>query len=369
MKRNGLSASIAILLLLCLLAGCAAGIEDAAGKDADTIVFTDSCNRQVKLPASITRIAPSGAVATMILSTIAPEYLVSVSGSPSSSQYRYLPEELIKLPTTGQLYGSKSTINLEALLSAGPQVIIDLGDPKDGIDKDMDALQKQTRIPTIFIRADLDHIADAYRALGIILSGKGERGEEIAAFIDETITMARANAAKIYEEDRISVMYTTGTSGLNTNAQGSIQSQVLDLVGVKNAVVVNEFSNKGGGNTIGMEQLYRFDPDMILFTTGSVYSSAASDQAWSRLSAIKNDAFYEIPGLPYNWMSNPPSLNMILGIWWLGNLAYPDIYDYDMKEKAKEFYLLFWNYNLTDEEAAAMLANSTIKRAGKDIEE
>ena len=102
---------------------------------------------------------------------------------------------------------------------------------------------------------------------------------------------------------------------------------------------------------------------MILFTTGSVYSSAAADQAWSRLSAIKNDAFYEIPGLPYNWMSNPPSINMILGIWWLGNLAYPDIYDYDMKEKAKEFYRLFWNYNLTDEEAAAMLANSTIKAA------
>ena len=40
----------------------------------------------------------------------------------------------------------------------------------------------------------------------------------------------------------------------------------------------------------------------------------------------------------------------------------PDIYDYDMIEKAKEFYSLFWNYELTDEEAEEMLANSTLKQ-------
>lgn len=368
MKKRVLPFMIAVLLLLNLFVGCNAGAEVTIDDKAGTIMFTDSANRQVELPADITRIAPSGAVATMILSTIAPEYMVSVSSSPSSSQYGYLPEELIKLPTTGQLYGSKSTINLEALLSANPQVIIDLGDPKEGIDKDMDALQKQTGIPTIYIRADLSYMADAYRILGRILSGKVEQGEEIAAFIDETIKMAKDNSAKVKEEERISAMYTTGTSGLNTNAKGSIQSQVLDLVGVENAIIVDEISNKGGGNIIGMEQLYLFDPDMILFTTGSVYSSVSEDPAWSKLSAIRNGSFYEIPGLPYNWLSNPPSLNMVLGIWWLGNLVYPEIYNYDMTEKAKEFYSLFWGYDLTDEEAATMLANSIKKRAEKDLE-
>ena len=33
-----------------------------------------------------------------------------------------------------------------------------------------------------------------------------------------------------------------------------------------------------------------------------------------------------------------------------------------MIEKAKEFYSLFWNYELTDEEAKGMLANSTLKQ-------
>ena len=61
-------------------------------------------------------------------------------------------------------------------------------------------------------------------------------------------------------------------------------------------------------------------------------------------------------------MSGPPSVNRILGIWWLGNLVYPDIYDYDMREISKEFYSLFYNYELTDVEVDALLANSIFKQ-------
>jgi iron complex transport system substrate-binding protein len=52
--------------------------------------------------------------------------------------------------------------------------------------------------------------------------------------------------------------------------------------------------------------------------------------------------------MPYNWMSNPPSINMLLGVWWLGNLIYPEIYDYDMAEKTQEIYKLLWGYIMTE---------------------
>jgi len=369
-RRNGrtfrsVAFALFLLLLLSLLPGCVGQEAKADTGQGETVIFTDSCGREVELPKEITRVAPSGVVASMILATVAPEYMVCISNTPSSEQYKYLPDNLLKLPTTGQLYGSKSTINLESLLSAEPQVIIDLGDQKEGIEKDMDAVQKQTGIPTVFIQADLQNMAHAYRMLGEILSGKKERGEELAGFIDETMTMATKNRAQISPEDRISVMYTSGTSGLNSNAKGSVQSQVIELVGAENAVVVDDISNKGGGNTVSLEQLYLFDPDMILFTTGSVYSSVSQDPAWMRLKAISSDSYYEIPGMPYNWMSNPPSLNMVFGIWWFGNLLYPDVYSYDMKEKAKEMYLLFWNYQLSEEEAKAMLQNSTIRKSNQ----
>ena len=350
-------------LVLSLSTGCA--VKSAAAPEGETVSFTDSCGRTVELPASVTRVVPSGAVAAMILATIAPEDLVSVSATPSSQQARYLPSRLVSLPTTGQMYGSKSTLNLETLLSCGAQVVIDLGDKKDNMAADLDALQEKIGIPVVFIEADLAHMAQAYRTLGSLLAGKQARGEELAAFCDETVNMAEENAAKIADGDRLSVLYTSGVSGLDTNARGSIQAQVIDLVGAVNAVVVEDVSSKGGGNTINLEQLYSFDPDVILFSAGSVYSSAADDPAWTQLRAVREGRYCQIPSLPYNWMSNPPSLNMLLGIWWLGNLLYPEVYDYDIADKAQEIFSLFWNYDLTDAEAAQLLAGAALKTASE----
>ena len=61
-------------------------------------------------------------------------------------------------------------------------------------------------------------------------------------------------------------------------------------------------------------------------------------------------------------MSGPPSVNMILGVWWLGQLIYPEVYnDYDMVDIAQEYYDLFWHYDLSEEEAEEMLAGSYFK--------
>ena len=353
---------LTLAALLCLFTAC--GGETDIPDGVATVIFTDSSGRKVEVPKDITRVAPSGAVATMFLASVCPEYMVCISSTPSSGQYKYLDERLIKLPTTGQLYGSKSTINLEALLTAEPQVIIDLGDAKDGISRDMDALQKQTRIPVVFIEADLNHMAAAFRSLGQLLSGKEERCEELAGYVEETLQIAAENSAKVRDDERVSVMYTSGVSGLNTNAKGSTQEQVLGLVGADNAIVVEDVSNKGGGNTVNMEQLYNFDPDVILFTSGSYYEKAAEDPAWRELRAVQNGDYYEIPSLPYNWMSNPPSLNMLLGVRWLGNLLYPQYYDYDMAAEAQRAYKLLWDYELSGEEVSEMLADSTLKARG-----
>lgn len=191
--------SLVLALCLCLLVGCGGkqtGYDPLKG--VETRMITDSAGRQVEIPAEITRIAPSGSTAQMILMPVAYDLLVGLSSSPSTAQMSYFPEEMRDLPTFGQFYGSKANLNMESLIAAQPQLIIDLGDAKDSIAKDMDTIQKQTGIPTIFIEADLDDMAAAYRTLGDIL-GRQEQAEELAQFIDRTVTMAQTNAAKIPE--------------------------------------------------------------------------------------------------------------------------------------------------------------------------
>ena len=349
-----------MIILSVLMYGCSGQKAYDPLDGVETITVQDDSLRNVEIPAEVTAIAPSGATATMMLIPIASDLLVGISASPNTDQEKYLPEQLLYLPTFGQFYGSKSTLNMEALIEAQPQVVFDLGDKKTTIKEDMSRIQKQTGIPTLFYDGTLDHMAETYRTLGRILNREDE-AEEIAAFIDRTTEMARKNREKIAEEDRVSVLYGTGATGLAVNADGSTQSQVIDYIGAKNAVIPDKVTNKGGGTVVSLEDLYVIEPDVIILTRGGPYQELKNNE-WSELTAVKEDRVYEIPGLPYCWMSGPPSVNMVLGIWWLGQIVYPDIYnDYDMVEIAREFYDLFWHYDLSEEEARELLSRSYFK--------
>ena len=48
----------------------------------------------------------------------------------------------------------------------------------------------------------------------------------------------------------------------------------------------------------------------------------------------------------------------MLGVRWLGNLLYPEVFNYDIQQEVKDFFSLFYRYDLTDEEVQTMLAKS-----------
>lgn len=353
-----------ILTMLCLMvmfafAGCGGDESreaDASEGAVDTVMFTDSCGREVEIPADIQRVAPAGAVAQMVIMPLAEDKLVGIANEPNEREVKYVSEKMTDMPVFGQFYGSNPNLNKEAVLAADPQLIIDVGDMKPGQKEDMDSIQQQTGLPVIFIDGSLEKFPEAYRTLGELL-GNEKKGEELAAFVEETLTMASGNAAKI--SSKKTVFYGGGPEGLDGNAEGSCQADVIDIIGAKNALVVEEINHAGGGNPVNMEEIYNMDPDVIITTEGGSYEKIGSSSSWSKLTAVKKGNYYEIPGTPYNWMSQPPSMNRIIGIWWLGNLVYPDIYDYDIVAKAREFFELFYNYDLTEAEAAEILTNSS----------
>ena len=123
--------SLVLALCLCLLVGCGGkqtGYDPLKG--VETRMITDSAGRQVEIPAEITRIAPSGSTAQMILMPVAYDLLVGLSSSPSTAQMSYFPEEMRDLPTFGQFYGSKANLNMESLIAAQPQLISTWATPR-----------------------------------------------------------------------------------------------------------------------------------------------------------------------------------------------------------------------------------------------
>ncbi|MDD7267816.1 MAG: ABC transporter substrate-binding protein [Lachnospiraceae bacterium] len=325
--------------------------EKAAAK---TVKFVDSAGRTVEIPERIMKVAPSGNLAQMMLSTIAPDLMVGVAKRPGEKAQPYLPKELSELPELGTFYGKNANMNLEAVLKAEPQVIIDIGEKKKTIKEDMDGLQKQLGIPVIFLEATLNNMDQAYITIGKLLNKEESTGRQ-AAYIRKTLDEAKEKSAAIADDKRVLVYYAEGDDGLATNPKGSIHADVIDIVGGRNVAEVEMKSGKGG-EQISMEQLLAWNPTVIISATKTVApGSVPTGAGWEGLQAVQNKKIYRIPQLPFSFMGRPPAVNRIIGIKWLGNLLYPDVFSYDMKQEVKEFYQLFYHCELTDEQVEKLL--------------
>ena len=54
------------------------------------------------------------------------------------------------------------------------------------------------------------------------------------------------------------------------------------------------------------------------------------------------------PSLPFGWVDLPPSVNRLIGLWWLGKLLYPDLFPEDLRPRARDFYRDFYHVSATD---------------------
>ncbi len=335
-----------ILCLSCLLSLCACGNREAQPKpQQQSRSYTDDAGRTVQIPEKIQRIVPSAPLAQIILLTLAPELVVGLADEVEDSARGILPEQVFSQPYLGSLYAG-SELNLEALASTAPDLILDMGEVKKSTKEDLDSLQTQTTVPAVFVSLSLEHMGQTYRTLGALL-GKEERAELLAKRCEE-IYARTLDIMERVGENKVDCLYITGQEGLNVIAAGSYHAELLDLL-TNNVAVVDNPLSKGTGNEVTMEQIALWDPEFILFGPYSIYEDVAQRSTWSALQAIAKGNYVEVPQIPYNWMSMPPSVQRYLGLLWLPAVLYPQYCDYDAEREICELLELFYDCKLSHE--------------------
>ena len=338
--------------ILCTLANC--GSVKASVSPAAVREFTDSLDRTVLLPEKIEKLAMSGPLTQIYVFPLCPELLAGFSTAFSEDAEKYIPAEYIDLPELGQLYGGKGTMNLEALLAAAPDVVVDVGEPKDGMVEDLDKLTEQTGIPFVHVNATIAGSPEAYRTLGELI-GDSSKAEQLAAWCEKTLEAVNTCMEKVDADGaRKDVVYCLGPKGLNVLADGSFHAQIVALC-ANNAAVLDSPVPSGDGNEVDMEQLILWNPDAILFQHNSVFDDVAGSKTWGQLRAVQNGEYYEIPCGPYGWISSPPAVQCYLGMLWLTDTLYPDYTDYDLQTEITDYYKLFYNYELSDADYAELV--------------
>lgn len=362
MKTKALSLFLAFVLL-CTLTACSGKPGEAGGPAAPgsagtgTRMFTDDCGREVEIPDEISAIVPSGPLSQIILFALAPEMLVGLASRWSDSAEGIVDEAYLDLPYFGQLYGSAS-LNVEELVLAAPQLIVDVGEAKGALAEDLDDLQTQTMIPAVHVEASLDTMAQAFRKLGALL-GREEKGEALARFCESVYERTSTVMDKV-GDNKVDALYVLGEHGQNVLAKGSYHAELIDIL-TNNLAVVENPAGKGTGNEVTMEQIALWNPEFILFAPESIYETAAERPSWKSISAIASGNYIEVPFGPDNWMGSPPAVQRYLGMIWLTAVLYPEYCDYDVKADVLEYYELFYGCTLTDAQYEELTANAFLK--------
>ena len=318
--------------------------------------FTDSTGRTFTISEPITRVAVSGPTAQQVMLSFAPELVVELATPVDDTQAKYLGD-FSALPVVGQLYGGKGAMNKEELAASQPQMLIDWGEAKGDVKADMEQLSAELGVPCVHIEANLESYDTAFRMLGELLD-MADRGEAMASYCAKAYADTTAALVKLDPADRVSgIMIIEADGNIGVIAQGSYQSQVFDMC-VDNIGVFESPSAKGTGNETDMEQIATWAPAYVLFAPGDLYESVATDPVWATIPAIQTGTYMEIPGEPYNWLFGPPSVNQVLGMQWLSRTLYPEAFSDSAQEVVQQYFKLFYGYDLTDAEYAAITANA-----------
>ncbi|MDR0913453.1 MAG: ABC transporter substrate-binding protein [Methanobrevibacter sp.] len=356
-KSNIIIISIVLVLLIAIIGYFTLSTPTTANGE---IVITDMVGRTVSIPAQPEKIVSTSGTLTTILYMIAPDKLSALSSD--FNNVSYVPDKYRKLPVIGAWHGHGDG-NDEALLSLNPDLIIDSPRVRDGVvvQSDLDLIIKKfSPIPVIAVpeTANITNIGDTYDFLGKVYGGDS-KASLLKDTLNRYLDLGNQNKEKT-KDNPVKVYYAQSGDGLTTSPAGSEHAQILDIIGADN--VAKDTGTQAGTFTVSIEQVIKWNPDVIITIDSNFYNGIYSNSQWKDINAVKNKKVYLVPEDPYNWFDMPPGSNLIIGIPWALKVVYPEQNtNLDMKKELKEFYSNFYHYDLTDGDVNDILGGSGLK--------
>jgi iron complex transport system substrate-binding protein len=304
------------------------------------------------VPDRIERVFAAGPPASILLYILAPDRMTGWPNPPTAEERPFIAERYRDLPALGRLTGRGGTANLEVVLKAKPDLILDFGSVRDTYVSLADNVQEQTKVPYILVDGRLEATPAALRLLGNVLD-HGQRAEQLASYVEATFAEIDAALAAIPVDRRPRVYLARGPDGLETGVVGSINTEIIERAGGRN---VAEAAGQRGLVRASMEQVIVADPAIIITWDRNFFERVARDPLWAGIRAVREGRVYLAPTAPFGWIDRPPSVNRVIGLKWLAGLFYPDRFPENLRETTRTFYRLFYHVDLTEPQLDTLIA-------------
>jgi iron complex transport system substrate-binding protein len=312
---------------------------------------TDAAGRAVAVPDRVQRVFAAGPPASILLFTFAPDLLLGWTRSHRPEECEFLGAGACDKPEVGRLTGRGNTTNLEVLLKLKPDLILDVGTINDTYVSLASRVQEQTGITYALLDGRFEAMVATYRKLGELTHRQTE-AEAHARYAEQTIATIKQRIDKTSDERRPRVYYARGPRGLETGLGGSINVETIEFLGAKNVAA----EHRGGMTTVSVEQVLLWNPDVIITIDRDFAANVRSDPTWAPVKAVQNGRVHLSPKLPFGWVDFPPSVNRLIGLWWLAKILYPEQFPEDLRPLTRDFYTRFFHMTPSDVQIDHVLA-------------
>lgn len=315
------------------------GVSDSSGQ-----WITDSFGRAVLLPDKIERVAClyafSGHVTTML--GRGEDIVAVVPGLKRDKMLNQLNPSLANAAVT-TLDG---VVHIEELLRMDPDLVFLKGESAL-LEAEVEKLERFD-IPYIVI--DYQSIGEQMEAIDIIASAldREEKGREFNAYYQQTIDRVQLLLSSLPKEKRIRV-YHSVNEAVRTDAPGTLPADWLEICSVDNVSIGETLKFRDNKYFASLEQIYLWDPQVILCNEGGVDEYLLSNEKWAGLKAVKNNEVYQIPIGISRW-GHPGGMETPLAILWTVSTLYPEYAaDIDLDAEIRDFYSRFFSIDIDDE--------------------
>jgi iron complex transport system substrate-binding protein len=318
-----------------LIAGLSAAL--IAPRRASAQTLSDAAGRTVPVPAKVSRVFPAGPPAAILLYTLAPDLLIGWPRANRPEECAYMLAEICTRPEVGRITGRGNTANLETVLALKPDLILDVGSTSATFVSLADRVQEQTGIPYALLDGRFAGIARTYRSLGELI-GRPEDAEKLARYTEDTLKTILSRVEPIAVSERPRVYYARGPRGLATGLGGSINVETIEMIGRN---VAGE--TPGGLANVSIEQILVWNPDVIVTIDQEFAATVRDDPSWAPVKAVRDNRVHLSPKMPFGWVDFPPSVNRLIGLWWLAKILYPERFPEDLRALTQDFYSRFYH--------------------------
>jgi iron complex transport system substrate-binding protein len=322
---------------------------------------TDMAGRRVSLPVTVNRVFTDRFISLMAFA-LDPGMTCNATFRVPEAGRKYISDAYYRdKPLTEN--------NEEEILKLRPEVIL-LSFPDDASCERADRLQAKLHIPVLLVKFGIADYRSACEFLGQALNRRAAAGR-IIDFLDEYLIPLHEQTKQIPDGKRPSAYYAEGNRGLNTEAAGSLHSQVIDYLHVRNVATAKTGSIHGMA-AVTLEQVLMWNPDVIIVWSGlpsgaglpqqakkekSTRAYILTDPVWKQVNAVRNSKVYQVPSLPFGWIDRPPGINCVPGVLWLASRIYPETVTFDLNSVLKICFRLFYHVEITDSDVAWLLGN------------